>query len=203
MSQSVDALRSRVEELEVEIDELESALKRPPEDVKKRRIVIQRDIDAAVDEEVLEEVVSRLRRRFSALGEVELIGRTLSWTLKPNAQAGVTRMVQVTVAPRGLGTRIRYIDDLQLVFNNRAAGYTVGLGMLGFVMVAGVAGALAGPALVPLGLAAPFVTHRMAKGSYRKVEVQRQEEANAVVDELEQVIAELSSTPTTATEEDE
>lgn len=202
MNESVEVLRSRVEELETEVSELEDALKTAPDEGKKRRIVKQRDVDAAADEEVLEELVSHLRRRFSALGEVELIGRTMSWTLKPNAQAGVTRMVQVTVSPRGLGTRIRYVDDLQLVFNNRVAGYTVGLGMIGFMMIAGIAGAAAAPALVPLGLAAPFVTHGLGKRSYRKVEVTRHEEAASLLDELERVIAELGSATTTTQEEE-
>ena len=200
MSEKVEALRSRVEELETEIGELEDALRRAPDKAKKWRVEAQRDLDASVDEEVLEDIVSLLRRRFSALGEVELIGRMMSWTLKPNASAGVTRMVQVTVTPRGTGTRVRIVDDLQIARQQRIAGYSVGLGMLGFGAAAAVAAGIM-PALMPLALVAPVITHQLGKRSMRKLEEKRREDVDALMGEIAQLVGELATTAAKREEE--
>lgn len=194
MTESVESLRSRITELEEEIDGLEGELRRPSNATTTRRITLHDDIPHVPREEVFEEFVSRLRRRFGALGDTEVIGGTMTWTLKINAQAGVSRAIQVTVAPRGSGSRLRYIENMQVAHSQRIAGYSIGLGMLGFGVAAAAASALLGPALVPAALVAPVLTHQLGKRSYRKAEEKRTAEAKILLAELAQAAKEMSAT---------
>ncbi|HJL17679.1 MAG TPA: hypothetical protein RMH99_18590 [Sandaracinaceae bacterium LLY-WYZ-13_1] len=127
-----EALRQRVAELETELAEAKGELgDRPGGAVPAHpllggptRIVHERALPTALDEETVARLVAALRRELGEVGRLERVGRSVAWST--SGRSG--RLVELTLEPDGDGTRLRLVEPLRGLAGGLFGGVLGGVG---------------------------------------------------------------------------
>ncbi len=183
-----ETLKARVRELEARAERLRERVAENEAPIPKtKELVWETELAGTIDETGYEEMVALLRRELDPGGKIQRIGSTLTWSIEPTQAQPLTRFITVTVESRRGQTKIRIVEKLRQIYNQNIYGFTLGLGWLGAIPLAGAAAAVS-PILVPIGLAFPFVAiYEFARRRYLKIARERRRELSAVVHELEKI----------------
>lgn len=183
-----ETLKARIRELEARADRLRERVAQNDAPLPKtKELVWEAELDGLLDEEAYEKMVALLRRELDPNGKLQRIGSTLTYSIEPTQVQPIQRFVTVTIESRRGKTRVRLVEKLHQLWNQNIVGFTVGLGWIGAIPLAGAASALS-PLLIPFGGLLPFFgMYAFAKRRYAKVARQRRRELGAVMHQLEEV----------------
>lgn len=152
-----------------------------------RRILIEREIDGEVSEELWESMVGEIQRTFGGIGFASRVGRTRSWTVGQNGPRGSSnRHVSVTVSHQHGKSAIRIDENLNqlagAIFGGcvgggggGTVGVWIGIGQ-GIFRSPLLAGALVLGNLVAM--------YSLARGLYRRAFRKRNDELNELLGRL-------------------
>lgn len=183
-----ETLKARIRELEARADRLRERVAENDAPLSKtKELVWEIELDGTLDEGAYEVMVSLLRRELDPNGKLQRIGSTLTYSIEPNQLQPIQRFITVTIESRRGKTRVRLVEKLHQMWNQNLVGFTVGLGWIGAIPLAGAAAALT-PFLIPFGIVLPFVAmYAIAKRRFEKLARERRRELGAVMHELEEV----------------
>lgn len=152
-----------------------------------RRILIEREIDGEVTEELWESMVGEIQRTLGGIGFASRVGRTRSWTVAQTGQRGPTsRSVSVTVSSHKGKSVIRVDETLSQLAGalfggivggggGGSTGIWIGIGM-GVLHSPVAAAALVAGALMGF--------YSLARALFRRTFRKRSEELNELVARL-------------------
>lgn len=154
-----------------------------------RRILVEREIEGEVTEELWESMVGEIQRTFGGIGFASRVGRTRSWTVAQTGQRGFhSRSVSITVFSHHGKSVIRADENLNQVagaFFGTIVG-AGGFGTLGIWTAIGM-----GMLRSPLAAAVLFLSnlvgmYSLARGLFRRAFRKRTEELNDLLARLEE-----------------
>lgn len=152
-----------------------------------RRILIEREIDGEVSEEVWESMVGEIQRTLGGAGFASRVGRTRTWT---NSQTGPrgpsSRIVSVSVSSHRGKTVIRADENLSQLAGAMFGGIVGGGGgaTVGIWMGIGI-GLLHSPAAaVAMVVGAIYGSYSLAKGLFRRAFRKRNEDLTELLARL-------------------
>jgi len=152
-----------------------------------RRILIERQIDRELTEEVWESMVGEIQQTFGGAGFASRVGRTRTWTVSQTGARGhSTRVVSVTATAQQGKTVIRVDETLTQVAGALFGGIVggVGGGTTGIWVGIGM-GVLHSPmAAVALALAGVAGSYALARALFVRAFRKRSEELNELVHRL-------------------
>lgn len=119
-----------------------------------RNLVLEAVVEREVTKECYEEIVEEIRRGTGELGQTNTLGKSLAWASGQGPGQGMSRLIHVTVVPRGGRTTIRIEEKLSALAGALFGGVLGGVGGGGTGMVVAPLAVLGTPILIPLGLTA-------------------------------------------------
>jgi serine/threonine protein kinase len=153
------------------------------------RLLYERVVDGEVPESEFPLIVEEIRRALGVVGQVDQLGRSISWTGKRGG-----REMEVAVSVRAGRTRIVVQENLSNLIGGIFGGIGGGMGGGGMGMIMGVlVGALGiseavAPIIIPFWLA---TTYAVARTSYRYASRRRGRELEWLADRLASLALEL------------
>lgn len=152
-----------------------------------RRILLERELQGEVTEELWESMVGEIQRTLGGIGFASRVGRTRSWTTGQTGSRGPTsRSVSISVSSHKGKTVIRADENLSQLAGATFGGLVGGLGgsTTGIWMGIGM-GVLHSP-LIAFGLVATSVlsSYALARGIFRRSFRKRSEELTELLARL-------------------